>query len=750
MATNSPDLSAPMRAPLPNDSDSAYASSLGMEAPRASYLAPSDRAPSSSQLISAADKQESSAYAAQPGGTDGDSPRRRKRLPLILGVIAGLIALILIIVLPVYFTVIKPKNNVNTAAASPASSGSSSDSGNSGSGNSEPGKPATAAAFTGGDGSTIIKEDGSTFTYSNKFGGFWVSDPKDPFNNGARPNSWTPPLNQSWTWGKDRVFGVNLGGLFVLEPFIVPSLYQKYPGSRDEYSLSQLMGADTANGGFAQLEDHYNTFITEEDIAEIAGAGLNWIRLPIPFWAVDIWNGTEGHSPNTNEPFFAKTSWKYIVRVLGWARKYGLRVNLDLHTLPGSQNGYNHSGKLGQVNFLYGNMGIANAQRAMNYIRVLTEFINRPEWRDVVPVFGIVNEVLTSQIGRPIAGSFYYEVHNMIREITGIGEGKGPYISIHDGFAGLSNWAGFMDGGDRVMLDTHPYFAFGGGAALDPIDTSTNDDDAGGIWPRQACDRWAAGIQSSQRDFGVTVAGEWSNGFNDCGLFLKGVPGSHTYGGDCSVWQDSSNWSQATKAGLKAFAEASMDALGDFFFWTWKIGPSNVSGKVESPLWSYKLGLENGWMPKDPRTSVGKCARLGVNVRPFNGQYQPWATGGAGAGQFSPSVSAAIGTWPPAQISGDSGMLNVNQLPMYATTGTVVSLPGPTGTETVASTGGPIEVSGCDYPDAWNANSVPLPAGACTGTLAPRSAPTPLAKRVASADAGAVTHAPGHIHGRRR
>lgn len=39
------------------------------------------------------------------------------------------------------------------------------------------------------------------------------------------------------------------------------------------------------------------------------------------------------------EPFLERVCWKYILRVLGWARKYGLRVNLDLHAAPGSQNG---------------------------------------------------------------------------------------------------------------------------------------------------------------------------------------------------------------------------------------------------------------------------------------------------------------------------------------------------------------------------------------------------------------------------
>ena len=56
-------------------------------------------------------------------------------------------------------------------------------------------------------------------------------------------------------------FSVNLGGLFVLEPFISPGLFQKYPGAVDEWSLTTMMAEDTANGGLSQLEHHYDTFI---------------------------------------------------------------------------------------------------------------------------------------------------------------------------------------------------------------------------------------------------------------------------------------------------------------------------------------------------------------------------------------------------------------------------------------------------------------------------------------------------------
>ena len=76
----------------------------------------------------------------------------------------------------------------------------------------------------------------------------------------------------------------------------------------------------------------------------------------------------------------------------------------------------------------------------------------------------------------------------MIRGITGVGKGKGPYIALHDPASGSG--AGFMTGADRVAIDLHPYFAFGGGAALDPIDTGTGAD-AGGTWPKAACTAWA-------------------------------------------------------------------------------------------------------------------------------------------------------------------------------------------------------------------------------------------------------------------
>ena len=49
----------------------------------------------------------------------------------------------------------------------------------------------------------------------------------------------------------------------------------------------------------------------------------------------------------------------------------------------------------------------------------------------------------------------YYETYKMVRDITGVGEGNGPMVAFHTGFDGLSKWAGFLSGADRIVLGTH-------------------------------------------------------------------------------------------------------------------------------------------------------------------------------------------------------------------------------------------------------------------------------------------------------
>ena len=132
---------------------------------------------------------------------DTYAPPNKSKRKMIIGAIAtGVIVVAIAIVLALYFTVIK--KNGNTSSATGSSDGGSDDNNN---GNST--TPSNNIVKSGGDGSTITLEDGTEMTYSNKFGGTWYWDSNDPFNNNAQAQSWTPPLNQSFKWGQDRVFG---------------------------------------------------------------------------------------------------------------------------------------------------------------------------------------------------------------------------------------------------------------------------------------------------------------------------------------------------------------------------------------------------------------------------------------------------------------------------------------------------------------------------------------------------------------
>jgi len=514
-----------------------------------------------------------------------------------------------------------------------------------------------------------------------------------------------------------------LGGWLNTEPFIVPALYEIYANGSDgqlaidEYTLSQNMGDNLT----AAMTEHYDTFITERDFIEIVSAGLNWIRLPMAHWAI---------STSPEEPYLERVSWNYVLKALGWARKYGLRVNLDLHTLPGSQNGWNHSGKIGTVNWMNGVMGLVNAQRALDNLRSLAQFASQPEWAPVIQLFGF-NEPQAGGIGQQAVGSFYHEMHNMVREITGIGEGNGPMLTIHDGFIGIRSWYSFLPGADRISLDQHPYMIFG------DQQQGTLSDIA-----RRPCSMWAAQTMNTSLQYGFNSAGEWSAAPNDCGQWVNSVGGGSRYDGthadylgrgvgSCDYWNDWTQWNQTTKDDMLTLVSASMDALQNFFFWTWKIGNSTGPITEVNPFWHYRLGLREGWVPKDPRTVRGTCASFGTEVPSFDGEFsEPYMTGGPGAGTIAASDSASY-PWPPRSFTNVAAAQMTN-LPQYTQTGSPVTMPGPSYTTPGSSATFDVgngwvntadtrqawaPIASCSYPPEYSAANLAIPSSACGAGL---------------------------------
>lgn len=150
-----------------------FATMNGAESPRGSFLDASPTRNSSGTLL--ATKNEPDIEEERVTSLDGSPPssRRRPLLALLVALIA-LIAVVLAVILPVYFTVIRPRHKSSALVGT----SSSSTSGGPTAVSTSPGAkatPSSAEAITGGDGSTITASDGSTFSYSNQFGGICES-----------------------------------------------------------------------------------------------------------------------------------------------------------------------------------------------------------------------------------------------------------------------------------------------------------------------------------------------------------------------------------------------------------------------------------------------------------------------------------------------------------------------------------------------------------------------------------------------
>jgi hypothetical protein len=168
---------------------------------------------------------------------------------------------------------------------------------------------------------------------------------------------------------------------------------------------------------------------------------------------------------------------------------------------------------------------------------------------------------------------------------------------------------------------------------------------------------------------------------------------------------------------------------------------------VEAPLWSYQLGLQNGWMPTDPRKSSGKCAALNAPQAAFAGTYSSWQTGGAGAGTIAASVTASY-PWPPATLSGLSGAVYA-YVPTYTPTSSISTLPPAQLTPSASEGNGWFNakdtasamttVSGCTYPNAWDSAGAVAPTALCPAGGTPLATATVAATTRATATAAATT-----------
>lgn len=505
-------------------------------------------------------------------------------LTLHVGIIAG-VALVVLIIIIVVAVVVSKNNSSNDSNSDKSNLDDVSE-------NDIP----TAARGTYLDPFTWYDTTDFNVTYTNEtVGDLPIMGLNTDWDDSAAANDKVPALSDGWgDYSDTPARGVNLGGWLSLEPFITPSLfnYDSKLNIIDEYTLCQHLGAKTAA---STLEKHYATFVTEQTFQEIQAAGLDHVRIPYSYWAVQTYD---------DDPYVFRTSWRYLLRGIEWARKYGLRVNLDLHALPGSQNGWNHSGRQGVVNWLNGTDGDLNAQRSLDVHGRLSKFFAQDRYKNIVTFYGLANEPRMVSLSASAVISWTTEAFNLVRK-----NGITANVVFGDGFMGLANWQGQLTGMDGLVLDVHQYVIF-------------NNDQI--VYTHQkkvqyACDGWTEQTEQSidtSTGFGPTMFAEWSQADTDCADDLTNVgwgnrwtgtydsgnsstealtPKCPTQDSTCTcdgANADPSTYSDTYKKFLKMFAEAQMVSFEKgwgWWYWTWDT--------ESAPQWSYKQGLTAGILP---------------------------------------------------------------------------------------------------------------------------------------------------------
>ena len=252
-----------------------------------------------------------------------------------------------------------------------------------------------------------------------------------------------------------QIRGVNFGNWLVLEKWMSPELFDGID-AEDEVWLNRVM--DQAEKE-ALLKKHRDTYITEKDFKQVADWGLNLIRLPVPFFVF-----------GDREPYIGCI--EYVDKAFDWAEKYGVQILLDLHTVPGSQNGYDNGGITGvckwcknpeEVEFAlsvlerlaqrYGN------RRGLYGIEVLNEPISWLVYT-TAPSTGKARNKKEAEgstyVPMKFLKPFYIEAYKHLRRI--LPEEK--TIVFHDGFR-LGAWKDFFKkaGMKNVVIDTHIYIS---------------------------------------------------------------------------------------------------------------------------------------------------------------------------------------------------------------------------------------------------------------------------------------------------
>ena len=123
--------------------------------------------------------------------------------------------------------------------------------------------------------------------------------------------------------------GTSLGNWLIPEGYMFKFKSINSPRLINE-AISELIGPDEAREFW---EKYLHTYVTEGDIHYLKSIGVNSIRIPFNYRMF-----TKEDYLGENNP---DRGFELLDRVIGWCKKEGIYVILDMHSAPGGQTGDN-------------------------------------------------------------------------------------------------------------------------------------------------------------------------------------------------------------------------------------------------------------------------------------------------------------------------------------------------------------------------------------------------------------------------
>ncbi|TMW67204.1 hypothetical protein Poli38472_012320 [Pythium oligandrum] len=321
---------------------------------------------------------------------------------------------------------------------------------------------------------------------------------------------------------------VNLGSWLVGESWISftsPAWVDSWSvAGQGEYAAMRLLGKDK---GTRQFQQHWATWITENDIAEIAGSGLNCVRVPVGYWIV---NDDPTTQTSADSEVFARGGLAYLDKLVNeWAVKYNIAVMLSLHAHQGSQNGYDHSAPK-NVGVTSWSKSQANVESSLQLATYLAQrYVNSPAFLGM----NMMNEP-AGDTDQGVLENYYLEAY---RRIRALGSDCILVTSPHLNLQGPPIMMNFMRYPQyyNVWHEFHIYYAWRDGLNADQI-------------------------LAEARTYRQNHLDNWSGNYMHIGEWSLTVPPS------------ASGFNDRNK--LRQLAETQMDqfrgAHGGWSFWTWR------------------------------------------------------------------------------------------------------------------------------------------------------------------------------------